>query len=281
MEFKIGSFAVRYDGANKRIKLSGGCAEDSLILYQCACGIFIGNGTELKPNTLIVQNTGSAPFKNEGIFEAFITYFEDCKSVENKGNFTSRNLFLIRTDIQNYGMISWCDAYHNIDGNVKNLVGDNGKNGFIKMGKKTGNTWVLREMETKDFQFSSCSGVKVIHPLFCFGNTNMITRQRNKYHPPKKGCYAAISSQNAYCFKGVHNRIDCREKVNSILISAHSQISTFKDVILITKFDDIEECSCVIRQNETGCFVPLWAPVDSHPALYFIYDNPNDHQTAQ
>ena len=71
-------------------------------------------------------------------------------------------------------------------------------------------------------------------------------------------------------------------KKRVITAFSYPYTSTFKDVTLITKFDDIEEFSCVIRQDDSGCDFPLWAPVeDSHLSLYFIYDNPSDHQTIQ
>lgn len=294
VEFKIGSFAVRYDGTNKRIKLSGGCAEDSLILYQCACGIFIENGTELKPNTLIVRKSESASFKNEGIIEAFITYFEDCKSVENKGNFTSRNLFLIRTDIQNYGMISWCDAYHNIDGNVKNLVGDNGKNGFIKTGKKTGNTYILKER-------NMCFGYI---PFFLFGSSKEVSVSIGN-NPPYDAIY--LMKRNGYYAIVVTGRIDSdpnnsiysigdgkdfvnnsssRELSELPLVSSHCGSQQQKGFLFMTRHN-IQNGSILLRPlyktdaHKWASSRYFCAIDDENRALYFIYDNPNDHQTAQ
>jgi hypothetical protein len=294
VEFKIGSFAVRYDGANKRIKLSGGCAEDSLLLYQCACGIFIENGTELKPNTLIVRKLESASFKNEGIIEAFITYFEDCKSVENKGNFTSRNLFLLRTDIQNYGMVSWCDAYHNIDGNVKNLVGGNGKNGFIKMVKKTGNTYTLKERNTR-FDYT---------PFFLFKSSKEVSVNIGNnspynaiYHLKRNGYYAIVvtgridnnPNNSTYAIgdgKDFVNDSDSRELSELPLVSSYCGSQQRKGFLFIARHNE-QGGSILLRPlrktdaNKWASDGYFYAVDDGNRALYFIYDNPSDHQTAQ
>lgn len=269
-------------------------AEDALILYQCACGIFIENGTELKPNTLIVRKSESASFKNEGIIEAFITYFEDCKSVENKGNFTSRNLFLIRTDIQNYGMISWCDAYHNIDGNVKNLVGDNGKNGFIKMGKKTGNTYILKERNTC-FDYT---------PFFLFKGSKEVPINRDNssysvtYHLKRNGYYVIVITGRIdiiSCISGTYAIGDGKDFVNG---SSSCELSEPPLVSLYCGSRQKEGFLFITRHNVQDGSISLrplyktdahkWASNryfdaidDGNRALYFIYDNPNDHQTAQ
>ena len=71
---------------------------------------------------------------------------QDCPTVGNGGKFHARNLFLHGTDIQNYGMVSWNDAFKPVNGKIVPKAANSDfpeKKGFIDQGVPTGNTRVL------------------------------------------------------------------------------------------------------------------------------------------
>lgn len=156
VKFKIGTISVSYysEAGDTKIALSDGCMEDSLILPDVPCLVTIGKDASLKLNTFVMQNT-IRTFRNEGTLEAFITCFADCGTVENRGSFSSRNLFLLRSDVLNFGMITWCDAYRNIECNIKNFDFE-GKKGIVGIGQKTGNTMLLKEIDPKAKVYNFC-----------------------------------------------------------------------------------------------------------------------------
>ena len=106
--FNFGGFRANFDDKKNQLNLCGGHFTDTLLLENCDYPTVVANGTALLANTLIVKKT---IFKNEGILETFVTILQDCPTVENKGKFHARNLFLYGTDIQNYGMVMWDDAF--------------------------------------------------------------------------------------------------------------------------------------------------------------------------
>ena len=66
--------------------------------------------------------------------------------VENKGKFHARNLFLFKTDIQNYGMIMHDDAFKAVNGNIIPKAANSDfpeKKGFISQRKPNGNVRIL------------------------------------------------------------------------------------------------------------------------------------------
>ncbi len=154
--FEIGSFAVSYDTVNRRLKLRGGSPNDSLVLYQLRYPVSIENGTSLTLNTLIAQGFEATAFTNEGTVEAFISYFENCKTVENKGQLSSCNLFLLRSDIQNSGTICWKDANRAISGSIKNIT-DGMRKGRFKMSKNIGNANYAFDAKIAQYAQNSCS----------------------------------------------------------------------------------------------------------------------------
>ena len=71
---------------------------------------------------------------------------QDCSTVENGGKFHARNLFLYGTDIQNYDMVQWDDAFKAVAGKVIPKAANSDfpeKKGFIRTGMPTRNTRVL------------------------------------------------------------------------------------------------------------------------------------------
>ena len=138
--FNFGGFRANFDDEKNQLNLCGGRFTDTLLLENCD---YPTVGTGLQANTLIVKKT---IFKNEGTLDAFVTVLERCPTVENKGTFHARNLFLYGTDIQNYGMVQWDDAFKAVGGKIIPKAANSDfpeKKGFFRQGVPTGNTRVL------------------------------------------------------------------------------------------------------------------------------------------
>ena len=145
--FDFGAFHASFDDKNNQLYLSNGSFDDTLLLTKTDCSFAVAGTTELKAHTLVVKDAKA--FKNEGSLEAFITILQDCPTVENKGKFHARNLFLYGTDIQNYGVVSWNDAFKPVNGKIVPKAPNPcipEKKGFIKTERPTGNTVALTEI---------------------------------------------------------------------------------------------------------------------------------------
>ena len=143
IEFNFGSFQANFDDEQNQLNLCGGCFADILLLEKVDCPIVVASATVLQVNTLIAEK---ATFKNEGILEAFIAILQDCLTVENKGKFHARNLFLFKTHIQNYDMVQWDDVFKTVSGKIVPKAANSDfpeKKGFIQTGVSTGNTRIL------------------------------------------------------------------------------------------------------------------------------------------
>jgi hypothetical protein len=141
--FNFGSFRANLDDKNNRLQLCGGCFADALLLEKTDYLIVVTNGSALQANTLIAKK---AIFKNEGVLETFVTILQDCLTVENKGKFHARNLFLFKTHIQNYDMVQWDDAFKAVAGSIIPKAANSDfpeKKGFTQMGPAMYNTRVL------------------------------------------------------------------------------------------------------------------------------------------
>ena len=141
--FNFGSFRASFDDKKNQLNLCGGYFADTLLLEKIDCPVAVASGSTLQVNTLVAEK---AVFKNKGVFEAFIAILQDCPTVENKGKFHARNLFLYGTDIQNYGIVMYDDAFKAVSGSIvpKAVNSDfSEKKGFIQAGGPLGNTWVL------------------------------------------------------------------------------------------------------------------------------------------
>ena len=183
-------------------------------------------------------------------------------------------------------MISWCDAYHNIDGNVKNLVGNNGKNGFIKMGKKTGNTYVLKNVAKKG-SFGTYDGIRCVSfSGCCFEAPSSLSQKGESYVLPQKGCYtvalmcemrASPCEQRRMKLFTVHDkaaqfgleRVFSTPIGNNLSWGTHTFMGYFKNK---------KEFSLKVG-TESGCVCLMMRC--NKATMFLIYDNPNDHQTAQ
>lgn len=105
--------------------------------------IVVASGSTLQVNTLVAEK---AAFKNKGVFEAFIAVLQDCPMVENKGKLHARNLLLHGTDIQNYGVVMYDDAFQAVGGKIIPKAANSDfheKQGFFQHGASTGNTRIL------------------------------------------------------------------------------------------------------------------------------------------
>jgi len=143
VEFNFGGFRVNFDDKNNQLNLCGGYFADTLLLEKTDCPIVVTNGRTLQVNTLVGEKT---VFKNKGVFEAFIAVLQDCSTVENRGKFHARNLFLYGTDIQNYGIVMYDDAFKAVSGNIVPKAANSDfpeKKGFISQGKPNGNVRIL------------------------------------------------------------------------------------------------------------------------------------------
>ncbi len=141
--FNFGSFYAEFDDKDNQLRLSGGCFADTLLFENSDFSMVVADTTTLQANTLIVKR---AVFKNKGVFEAFIAVLQNCPTVENRGKFHTRNLFLLKTDIQNCGMVRWDDVFKAVDGKIVPKAANfdfHEKKGFIDQGVPTGNTRVL------------------------------------------------------------------------------------------------------------------------------------------
>ena len=74
---------------------------------------------------------------------------QDYPTVGNGGKFHARNLFLYGTDIQNYGIVMYDDAFKAVSGSIVPKASNPcvpEKKGFIKTERPTGNTVALMEI---------------------------------------------------------------------------------------------------------------------------------------
>ena len=141
--FNFGGFWASFDDKKNQLNLCGGYFADTLLLEKIDCPVVVASGTALQIGTLV---TGRTSFKNEGTLEAFIAILRDRSTVENRGKFHARNLFLYGTDIQNYGIVMYDDAFKAVSGNIVPKAANSDfpeKKGFIQAGGPSGNTWVL------------------------------------------------------------------------------------------------------------------------------------------
>ena len=141
--FNFGNFRANLDDKKDQLNLCGGCFTDALLLEKTDYPIVVTNRSALRVNTIIAKK---AIFKNKGVFEAFIAVLQNCPTVENRGKFHTRNLFLLKTDIQNCGMVRWDDVFKAVDGKIVPKAANfdfHEKKGFIDQGVPTGNTRVL------------------------------------------------------------------------------------------------------------------------------------------
>ena len=141
--FNFGSFYAEFDDKDNQLRLSGGCFADTLLFENSDFSMVVADATTLQANTLIVKR---AVFKNKGVLEAFIAVLQDCPTVENRGKFHTRNLFLLKTDIQNCGMVRWDDVFKAVDGKIVPKAANSDfpeKKGFIQAGVPSGNTRAL------------------------------------------------------------------------------------------------------------------------------------------
>ena len=106
LKFGFGTFRVCYDRQTKVVQLHNGSFLDSLVMEKSDFPIIIGRNKYLLANTLLMKDIS---FKNEGTFRGSITLFQNCESVENKGDFWSRNLFLSGSCFINQGRVAHND----------------------------------------------------------------------------------------------------------------------------------------------------------------------------
>lgn len=119
------------------------CFTDTLLLENCDYPTVVAGGTALRVNALIVKK---AIFNNEGVLEAFIKVLQNCSTIENRGKFHARNLFLFKTDIHNCGMSMWDDVFKAVGGKMIPKAANSDfpeKKGFIRTGVPSGNTRIL------------------------------------------------------------------------------------------------------------------------------------------
>lgn len=141
--FNFGGFRVKFDDKNNQLNLCDGSFADTLLLEKIDCPVVVASGTALQIGTLV---TGRTTFKNEGVLEASIAILQNRSTVENRGKFHARNLFLFKTDLQNYDTIIWDDVFKSVDGKIIPKAANSDfpeKKGFIQAGVPSGNTWVL------------------------------------------------------------------------------------------------------------------------------------------
>lgn len=141
--FNFGGFWASFDDKKKQLNLCGGYFADTLLLEKIDCPVAVASGTVLQIGTLV---TGRTIFKNEGTLEAFVMLLERCPTVENRGKFHARNLFLYGTDIQNYGIVMYNDAFKAVSGSIVPKAANSDfpeKKGFISQGKPNGNVRIL------------------------------------------------------------------------------------------------------------------------------------------
>ena len=295
VNFKIGSISVSCcsEAGDSKIVLNGGCVGDSLVIESIAYQVVIKKNTSLKLNTLAIQN---GRFKSEGTLEAFITCLRNCEA-ENSGKFSSRNLFLIRADIVNFGTITLCDAYRNIECSIKNFDRA-GKKGTVEIGKATGNTRVMKEIDSK-VKMHNLGGKKCVDldgafvPLEDISRypeyRNWIKRNEINMYPVKTGRYTVVVTADFWCHEkkkpievsssNVYQTDPKGLFVGQTLASAEltENPACFEKHILMTSGQGVSIWTPKIAsQNSfTQCFIS----VDDDPRMYFIYDNPNDHKT--
>lgn len=298
IKFKIGSISVSYysEAGDLRIALSGGCAEDSLILPKCPCMVVLGKDTSLKLNTFVMQNAMRI-FRNEGTLEAFITCFADCEIVENRGNLASRNLFLLRSNVLNFGTITWCDAYRNVECNIKNFDLE-GKKGIVEIGQKTGNTVLLKEMDPKakihnfggkqcvDFDCSFVPSEDISkYPEY----QKKIKHREPNFYPMKINRRSTVVAIADFWHEGAKKSIEISSSdafltdpkrlfVGQTLASAELAECPegFKKHILITSGWGVSVWTP--KTASDGVFSKCFISVDDDPRMYFIGDNPDDHE---
>ena len=298
VKFKIGAISALYysKAGDTRITLSGGCAEDSLILPKMPCSVAIGQDASLELNTFVMQNTMTT-FRNEGTLKAFITCFADCEAVENKGSFSSRNLFLLRSDVVNFGTITWCDAYRNIECNIRNFDLE-GKKGIIGIGQKTGNTMLLKEIDPKAKVYNlggkQCVDFDCVFvPLEDISKypeyQKKIKHKEPNLYPMKinrrstvvvigdfwcgeDGKSVEISSSDA--FQSDPKRLFTGQTLCSARLTGNP--SYFQKHILITSGRGVSVWTPKIASK--GAFTECFISVDDDPRMYFISDNLNDHK---
>ena len=143
VEFNFGSFWASFDDKKNQLNLCGGYFADTLLLEKIDCPVVVTNGRTLQVNTLVAEK---AVFKNEGVLEASIAILQNRSTVENGGKFHARNLFLYGTDIQNYGIVMYDDAFKAVSGSIVPKAANSDfpeKKGFISQGKPNGNVRIL------------------------------------------------------------------------------------------------------------------------------------------
>jgi len=141
--FNFGGFRVKFDDKNNQLNLRDGSFADTLLLEKIDCPVVVTSGTVLQIGTLV---TGRTTFKNEGVLEASIAILQNRSTVENRGKFHARNLFLHGTDIQNYDMVMYDDTFKAVDGKIIPKAANSDfpeKKGFIQAGVPSGNTRAL------------------------------------------------------------------------------------------------------------------------------------------
>jgi len=141
--FNFGGFWASFDDKKNQLNLCGGYFADTLLLEKIDCPVVVASGTVLQIGTLV---TGRTTFKNEGVLEASIAILQNRSTVENGGKFHARNLFLYGTDIQNYGIVMYNDAFKAVSGSIVPKAANSDfpeKKGFISQGKPNGNVRIL------------------------------------------------------------------------------------------------------------------------------------------
>ena len=143
VEFNFGGFRVKFDDKNNQLNLCDGSFADTLLLEKIDCPVAVASGTVLQISTLV---TGRTTFKNEGVLEASIAILQNRSTVENRGKFHARNLFLFKTDLQNYDTIIWDDVFKSVAGKIIPKAANSDfpeKKGFISQRKPNGNVRIL------------------------------------------------------------------------------------------------------------------------------------------
>lgn len=141
--FNFGGFWASFDDKKNQLNLCGGYFADTLLLEKIDCPVVVASGTVLQIGTLV---TGRTTFKNEGVLEASIAILQNRSTVENRGKFHARNLFLFKTDLQNYDTIIWDDVFKSVDGKIIPKAANSDfpeKKGFISQRKPNGNVRIL------------------------------------------------------------------------------------------------------------------------------------------
>ena len=269
LEFGFGTFRVGYDYKDGLVRLDKGSFKDALTIEKSDFPIGIKSATELKVNTLSIEKV--AVFKNEGILEAFVTVLRDCPTVENRGKFHSRNLFLLNTYIQNYDMVICNDARKESNGGINRKIPNPDhpeKGGCIRMESPTGNTLAMTEL-VPEYANSMNGEASVLCGGFYvpFKGHNHFS-----YILPKKGNYTVILFCRTYC-NANDGTLYCTNRLGTVGKIEFSVGNGFNKHVFVSRFCNIEDVT--LRFNK---IVHLMRQ-DPAPALYLIYDNPSDYTT--